>query len=148
MHPQKSALFVVTSVVIAGCLACGTSKAVTSESPATTEVAVDNEFELAPGQAAAFAALGLTVRFYSVTNDSRCPRDVQCVWAGNAKVLVTLKRTGGVAYQSALNSFTDPKSVKDGNETLTLVSVLPETDTRHPITPGEYRARFVVHSGS
>ncbi len=148
MPLQKSLSHLVSFIGLAGCLACGASTAVTNGDPASTEVVVDNEFELAPGHTATFAALGLTVRFDSVKNDSRCPRDVTCVWAGNAAVLVTLRRTGAAAYQGTLNSFSEPKSVKDGNDTLTLVGLLPETDTRHPITAGEYRARFVVHSGS
>ncbi len=29
---------------------------------------------------------GLKIKFLGVTEDSRCPTDVQCVWAGNAKM--------------------------------------------------------------
>lgn len=33
---------------------------------------------------------GLTIEFVKVLEDSRCPKDVQCVWAGQAKVKVAV----------------------------------------------------------
>ena len=145
--PRKNSFSLfMTSFALVTSLACGASTAVTSNAPSTTEVVVDNEFALAPGQTASLATLGLAVRFDSVASDSRCPRNVTCIWAGNATVLVTLKRSGAGAYQAKLNSLSEPKSVKDGNDTLTLVGLAPEPDTRHPIAHGDYRARFVVRS--
>ena len=39
------------------------------------------------------SALGkITVKFISVTEDSRCPQGTQCIWAGNAKVKVSLSK--------------------------------------------------------
>ena len=148
MFLRKSVSLFLANVAVVGCLGCGATTIVTSGPPATTEVLLDSEFELVPGQTAAFTTLGLTVRFDDVGNDSRCPVDVTCIWEGNAAVLVTLKRAGSAAYQATLNSSSEPKQVKDGNETLLLVGLLPEADTRHPIGRGEYRARFVMHSGS
>jgi hypothetical protein len=146
MPLERSFSQFVTSLVLAGSLACGASTAVTGNTPTTTEVLVDNEFELSVGQSAALTALGLTVQFDSVAGDSRCPRNVTCIWAGNAAVLVTPKRSGAIAYQAKLNSLVEPNSVTDGSDTLTLVGLAPEPDTRHPIAHGDYRARFVVHS--
>lgn len=36
----------------------------------------------------------ITVKFDSVTEDSRCAEGAQCVWAGNAKVKVTVSQPG------------------------------------------------------
>lgn len=36
----------------------------------------------------------LEVEFVKVISDSRCPKNVQCVWAGEAKVLVKIYRNG------------------------------------------------------
>lgn len=36
----------------------------------------------------------ITVRFVEMIEDSRCPRDVQCIQAGNAKIKVRLTRNG------------------------------------------------------
>lgn len=36
----------------------------------------------------------LEVEFVKVLSDSRCPKNVQCVWAGEAKILVKIYRNG------------------------------------------------------
>lgn len=36
----------------------------------------------------------VTIKFVSVTEDSRCPEDVQCVWAGNAIVKIEVSKPG------------------------------------------------------
>jgi len=35
-----------------------------------------------------------TIRFKEVISDSRCPKDVTCVWAGEAKVLIEIFEKG------------------------------------------------------
>jgi len=35
-----------------------------------------------------------TIKFVKVLEDSRCPKDVTCVWEGQAKVLVEMTETG------------------------------------------------------
>ncbi len=51
------------------------------------------EFTLPVGKTAVISGENLALEFMEVTADSRCPRGVQCVWAGEAKcrVLVTYK---------------------------------------------------------
>lgn len=34
----------------------------------------------------------ITVKFISVIEDSRCPAGTQCIWAGNAKVKISLSK--------------------------------------------------------
>ena len=36
----------------------------------------------------------MTVRFVELVEDSRCPTDTNCIWAGNAKIKVRLTRNG------------------------------------------------------
>ena len=49
------------------------------------------EVTLAPGAAVSVKAATLTVRFVAVTEDSRCPRDVTCVWQGEVKVRLEIQ---------------------------------------------------------
>lgn len=144
----KSVALVFASTTSLFSVACGTSSAVSSQAPSTTEVTLDSEFELAPGQSASFPGIGLFVRFDSVSSDSRCPADVVCVWAGNAAVVVSLTRSGTPPHQATLNSTVGSNNTKDGNETITLVGLLPVQDTRHPFPKSDYRAHLVVKSGS
>ena len=37
---------------------------------------------------------GLKITFVELVEDSRCPVDVECVWAGNAKIKVRVTRNG------------------------------------------------------
>ncbi|MBI2866867.1 MAG: hypothetical protein HYX97_00860 [Chloroflexi bacterium] len=46
------------------------------------------------GHALVLGDEGLVIRFVAVEADSRCPRDVQCVWAGEARVRVEVTREG------------------------------------------------------
>ena len=50
------------------------------------EPAMDEEFTLKVGQKVTVKDTNLTVRFVAVAEDSRCPVDVTCAWAGNARL--------------------------------------------------------------
>jgi hypothetical protein len=56
--------------------------------------ALEGDLRLALGRTATVGPDGLTVRFVSVVDDSRCPMDVQCVRAGEAKVQLGLRAPG------------------------------------------------------
>ena len=53
----------------------------------------------------------LTVRFVAIDSDSRCPINARCIWAGNARVKITVSkgRKRGTSFE--LNSTLDPKVV-------------------------------------
>ncbi len=53
----------------------------------------------------------LTLKFISVLEDSRCPEDVNCVWAGNAKVQIKLRSRRGISKTFELNTGLEPKTV-------------------------------------
>lgn len=40
------------------------------------------------------AKSGLKVAFVELVEDSRCPEDAQCVWAGNAKIKIRVTKKG------------------------------------------------------
>lgn len=48
--------------------------------------------QLQPGELLTFS--NKAIRFKEVVSDSRCPKEVTCVWAGEAKVLVELFENG------------------------------------------------------
>lgn len=56
---------------------------------------VGREFEVRAGRAVTLGGENLRLRFASVAEDSRCPEGVNCVWAGNAVVLVEVSAKGG-----------------------------------------------------
>lgn len=36
----------------------------------------------------------VSIKFIDVISDSRCPKNVQCIWAGEAKILVAISKAG------------------------------------------------------
>ena len=55
-------------------------------------VAADTEVKVSVGETASIGEEGLTVTFLEVTEDFRCPSDVDCIRAGQATILVKFER--------------------------------------------------------
>jgi hypothetical protein len=86
----------------------------------------------------------IRVRFIAVTEDSRCPEDTTCVWAGNAKVNVKVRRGAGAWKSIELNTTIAPATVAfEGYEiALADLTPLPRTDT--PTDPKRYAATVTI----
>lgn len=54
--------------------------------------------------ARATLADGSQLTYLRLVNDSRCPPDVQCVWAGDAEIQVRWQAAGGRAQDAALHT--------------------------------------------
>lgn len=72
-----------------------------SDSPtapgAGTSVALPATVTLAIGESVFVDAVDVEVTFSSVTEDSRCPVDVTCVWAGRAVVALAISAGSGAS---------------------------------------------------
>lgn len=68
----------------------------------------------------------LRLSFSDVLEDSRCPVDVTCVWAGNAKVQVGIGLGTGPTHPLELNSTLEPRAVDWNAVRVTLLAVTPE----------------------
>lgn len=66
---------------------------------------------------------GLTITYDSLLEDSRCPEDVQCIWAGNGRILLTLTKTGNAAAGMELNTTLEPKSGRYLDYSVSLVEL-------------------------
>lgn len=86
---------------------------------------------------------GPLVRPAKLVEDSRCPENARCVWAGRAIVRVIV--SGGRWSREIDLTLGKPVQVADG--TLTLVSVLPEKSTDRPAKPRDYRFGFTFQGG-
>jgi hypothetical protein len=106
-----------------------------------------------PGEAAAGparAGIGQTVPVdgpkvtpLSVLEDSRCPKDVQCVWAGRVRINVRID-LGADSKERELE-LGKPVDLADG--ALELVEVLPEKVTNRTTLPEDYRFGFRFSGG-
>jgi hypothetical protein len=87
-------------------------------------VPLEQNFELRQGQTLRIAGTGQTVTFESVAEDSRCPADVVCVWAGNARVRLRVGEAGRDTTV-AVNTSIEPRAIQVGKVKLELKDVTP-----------------------
>ena len=66
---------------------------------------------LRAGQQKSTADGGVKVKFLRVMEDSRCPANAKCVWAGNARIRISAKIVGHSARSFELNSTLKPQVV-------------------------------------
>ena len=59
--------------------------------PAQRSVRAAEEFTLALGGGVWLEGTNFLLIFDAVSEDSRCPRDVSCIWEGNARVAFTVR---------------------------------------------------------
>ena len=106
-----------------------------------------SEFDLAVGESALVADGQLRVTFMQVSADSRCPAQVQCIWAGSATVELSLESAGD---QGGLSLSTVPMSSTGIFKAfrLTLIHLTPDPPPvpGSPVPPSQYHARLQVGS--
>ncbi len=81
--PIIGLLVTIASFVIAGC--------------SSNVVSLGEEFSLRMGESASVKGEDMQMRFVEVTEDSRCPTGVVCVWEGRVSCLV------GITYRGSLH---------------------------------------------
>ena len=108
--------------------------------------ALNQDFDLKVGQTVSVQGTRLKVGFQMVAEDSRCPEDVTCVWAGNAKVVLSVNRSGrpGGATTINLNSGLNPKHIAYQGYDIKLVGVKPPRNSKTKIGKGDYVITLVV----
>lgn len=102
-------------------------------------------FTLAIGQQAIFEDGKTSFRFTNVTEDSRCPTGVQCVWAGQVGTEVRME-SGSAIVTVTLVAGSQPASVTLNGKAYSASLTAVEPYPKHPdrIAPSDYRATFVV----
>lgn len=118
-----------------------------------SSIALGYPFKLTVNQIAYFEQADLNFRVVNVTEDSRCPSDVQCVWAGQVSILVeairasngdvvgdftvTIVGGGGPALDDSSTASVEGYVVK-------LASVEPYPVSTRTIQLSEYIATLIV----
>jgi hypothetical protein len=109
---------------------------------------VGREFKIRAGRVVTLDGGRLRVRFVRVAEDSRCPVDVDCVWAGNAEVVVEV---GGRGWRGkrllTLNTNASPERPGEdryGRYTIKLVGLSPQPRSNRKIAAGQYTATLLV----
>ncbi len=96
------------------------------------------------GQAKAADRGKISIRFIAVTEDSRCPMNARCVWAGNAKIKVAVSVGRGRAETVELNSATKPQTVTVQGYRLALQDLNPQNGQPADVPKEPVRATISV----
>ncbi|MET0647133.1 MAG: hypothetical protein ABW208_10970 [Pyrinomonadaceae bacterium] len=109
---------------------------------------VGREFKVKVGRVVTLDGGSLRLRFARVTEDSRCPVDVDCVWAGNAEVLLEVSARGGRGRKSlTLNTNAGGERASEGRYgryTIRLVDLSPQPRSKRKLPAPQYTATLLV----
>ncbi|HEX8922318.1 MAG TPA: hypothetical protein VF766_12660 [Pyrinomonadaceae bacterium] len=108
------------------------------------EAALDQEFEIKVGQRVSIKSEGLLISFSSIAEDSRCPEGVQCVWAGNVKVVLKVSKARKRFTTLRLNTNLDPTHSAYRQYDVKLVGISPNRKKDVPVKRSEYVATLMV----
>jgi hypothetical protein len=109
------------------------------------QVRLNEEFCLSIGQHVSVTGEDLTVSFEEVTEDSRCPSDVTCVWAGRVSCVVELTHTGS-SYRMTLTEpgLTSEYTTEEYEEYELAFHVTPYPEAGKKIGNDAYRLHLII----
>lgn len=130
LRPRLAFLF---ALLMAACSSGGVS----------LEPALDQPLNLKIGETVLLSTEGLQLRLNAVTEDSRCPSDVQCVTAGTASIALMISRTG-TTQQVLMLSIPSPDSENYAGFEIRFLDLSPYPISTQVIDPENYVASLVV----
>lgn len=103
-------------------------------------------FDLHLDESALVTSENITIKLLNVTNDSRCPSDVTCIWQGAVHAEVSVKKDGADYGVIGLDLGGDGNAEVQVFDKyfIQLLKVEPYPKTSHEIQPSEYVATLIV----
>lgn len=117
---------------------------VAGASEGASEAVLDQPFRISVGAAVRVDAAGLTVGFAGVGSDSRCPKDVQCMWEGDAGVLIWVAAEAGERADYELHTSRGDRQIRHGEYVVALEGLDPYPVSTVSIAPEDYEATLKV----
>jgi hypothetical protein len=111
--------------------------------PATRRADLGERFTLGPGESAAIAGTPARITFERILSDNRCPIDVQCITAGEARGWFLFDAEAGRTEPVTLDTDRNATAVVAAYR-ISLVSVSPAPRSTVTIDPRNYRAELTV----
>jgi len=139
----RSALKSGRALISAGAIVAVLSSCAAVEPTIVAEPGV--AFSLAVGKTAVINGSGTRITFNEVRNDSRCPVDVTCVWAGDAEVVVTISRNGSPDDTRILSFAPTKNETTSGDLRIRLADLAPVPRQSDGNAPRAYVAQLVVN---
>lgn len=109
-----------------------------------TKAPLNEEFRIKIGQQVTIKKI--SVKFSDVNNESRCPTGVQCIWAGNAAVVVDVAKKTKKVVRATLNTnpAVQPNEFEYKGYKIRLVGLNPYPKSGHQIDRKDYEATLIV----
>lgn len=114
--------------------------------PDTTVVPASTDMTLRMGEEQAVGGSVVKVVFVRVVEDSRCPIDAICVWAGNAVVELGIRAGMGPTFPIQLNSTLEPQAADWNGVRMTFLELHPAPRAATPTRPEDYVVKIRVES--
>jgi hypothetical protein len=126
------------TVLILPLAACGST-------PAEVNANLGEEFSLSIGQTAIIKGQDLQITFEDVIEDSRCPSDVTCPWAGRDSSIIKIVEPSS-QYRMVLTELglTDQYTTATYQEYQISFNLRPYPVAEQTIRKGEYRLQLIV----
>jgi len=86
----------------------------------------------------------LKIKFISVLEDSRCPMDTNCIWAGNAKIQIKVSDSKGASKTFELNMNLEPRIVSFAGYEIKIINLTPQPASNIRINRNGYAATLVI----
>jgi len=102
------------------------------------------QITLRHGQEKSVEGTAIHVRFLSVPEDSRCPIDVVCVWAGDGVAEIGLAVGSGPTTPVRLHTTLEPRSADWNGVRVTLLELSPAPRAATPTKAEDYAVRLQV----
>ena len=141
---KKIAAATLSMLVVLGCVSTSQPGTGTTVPPVATQVPMGQDFKLAAGQSGRVNGTPITVTFDSVEQDSRCPSDVKCVWAGDASLKLTLQSTAGSSLQVSLHTNLDPKAADYAGYRIRVTRLAPTPRSGSTVPAANYAVTLQV----
>ena len=132
LHPAAAVL--AAAAVLGSALRCAAAP-----QPAPTPRESTKSVTLAMGERAELDSGRLALVFVSVPEDSRCPKNEQCISAGNARVILNVSVGGAVPAVISLDTNRAEPEAEVERYVLHLEGLAPAPVSGRPISSESYR---------
>lgn len=109
-----------------------------------TADAKTGEVKLRLAQEKTAPGTAIKMKFLSVIEDSRCPEDVNCIWAGVAKIKIQLRKAGKLAREFELNTNQLDKTITFEGHEIKLAALTPHPKSGSTTNTAAYSATLAI----
>ena len=148
-------IYFVISLVLLTIFAVGCSESdkdliTNGDNKSTTSADLGKQFYIRVGQTESVEPGNIQVKLIKVTDDSRCPSDVTCIWAGEVKVVLNITIDGEDSGETILTlgaNNNDDQNVKNiGGYYVKVIAVNPYPVSTKIIGQSDYIVTLIVNT--